>query len=150
MLAVRHPRVVERLVLQGPTVDPCARSLIRQIGRDILNGRREQQRSSAGIGRIDYAKAGPWRALSSMRRLIHDKIERRLAMVAAPCLILQGSRDPVVPLNWARCACDLLPNGQLMVVEGATHTMNYVYPMSFALAIDSFIRNEAKQLEYRK
>jgi pimeloyl-ACP methyl ester carboxylesterase len=41
MLAVLHPRAVERLVLQGPTVDPSARSLIRQIGRDILNGRLE-------------------------------------------------------------------------------------------------------------
>jgi pimeloyl-ACP methyl ester carboxylesterase len=80
-----------------------------------------------------------------MRRLIQDKIEKRLPRVVAPCLILVGSRDPVVPLNWAQWACDLLPDGQLMVIEGATHTMNYVYPLSFAQAIEPFIRSDPER-----
>ncbi|MGH8419592.1 MAG: alpha/beta fold hydrolase [Pseudomonas sp.] len=145
MLAVRHPSSVERLVLQGLTVDPQARTLLRQIGRDILNGRREQQRSSASIGRVDYAKAGPCRALSSMFRLIRDRIETRLPLVQSPCLILQGSRDPVVPHHWANRACDLLPDGRILLIEGATHTMNYVYPLSFAQAVDSFLQGHERQ-----
>lgn len=142
MFAVRYPQAVHRLVLQGPTIDPDARSLLRQVWRDLRNGRRERQRSSAGIGRVDYAKAGPWRALSSIRRLLHDRIEVRLPKIHVPCLILQGSRDPVVPLGWAQKACALLPDGRLQVIEGATHTMNYVYPHSFAQAIDGFLRED--------
>lgn len=147
MLAVRHPSVVRRLVLQGLTVDPHARNLLRQIGRDFLNGRRERERSSAGIGRIDYAKAGPLRAVTSMLRLIRDRIENRLALVRAPCLILTGSRDPVAPVQWARQACELLPNGRLMIIDGATHTMNYVYPFSFAQAVDEFLRQDVGEQE---
>jgi len=139
MLAVRHPAVVDRLVLQGLTVDADARNLFTQISRAFLNGRRERQRSSADIGRVDYAKAGPWRALTSMYRLIRDRVETRLPLIQAPCLILQGNRDLVVPTPWAQRACDLLPNGQFRLLEGATHTMNYVYPFSFAQAVADFL-----------
>ena len=38
-LAVRHPDLVERVVLQGPTMDPLARSTLRQIGRLLLDAR---------------------------------------------------------------------------------------------------------------
>ncbi|VEF11910.1 alpha/beta hydrolase fold protein [Pseudomonas fluorescens] len=142
MLAVRHPAVVDRLVLQGLTVNPDARNLFTQISRAVLNGRRERQRSSADIGRVDYAKAGPWRALTSMYRLIRDRVETRLPSIQSPCLILQGTRDPVVPTPWAQRACDLLPNGQFRLLEGATHTMNYVYPFSFAQAVADFLGEE--------
>ena len=142
MLAVRHPAVVDRLVLQGLTVNPDARNLFTQISRAVLNGRRERQRSSADIGRVDYAKAGPWRALTSMYRLIRDRVETRLPSIQSPCLILQGTRDPVVPTPWAQRACDLLPNGQFRLLEGATHTMNYVYPFSFAQAVADLLGEE--------
>lgn len=145
MLAMTDPDVVERLVLQGPTVDPAARSLPRQVLRDLRNGRREQYRSSATIGRIDYVKTGPWRALTSMCRLIHDRIEDRLPAISQPCLVVRGTRDPVVPAAWARRACELLPRGHLLEIEGATHTMNYVYPLSFAEAIDDFLKGRLDQ-----
>jgi len=147
MLAVRHPAVIRRLVLQGLTADPDARSLICQIGRDWLNGRRARYRSSAAIGRIDYAKAGPWRALASMHKLIRGKIEARLGLIQAPCLIVHGSRDPVAPLHWAQQACALLPHSLLLVLEGATHTLNYVDPWSFAQVIDDFLQGRDDESE---
>nr|WP_024308983.1 alpha/beta hydrolase [Pseudomonas sp. P818] len=139
-LAVRHPQRVERLVLQGPTVDPAARSLLPQLWRAVRNGRRERQRSSAAIGRIDYAKAGVWRVLGSIRQLLHYRIEDHLAAIEAPCLVVQGSRDPVAPPHWGEAVAARLPKGRLCLVEGATHTMNYVHPHSFAQLIDDFLR----------
>src|SRR5215204_5072385 len=38
-LALRYPELVERVVLQGPTMDPRARTARRQIARLLLNSR---------------------------------------------------------------------------------------------------------------
>jgi pimeloyl-ACP methyl ester carboxylesterase len=137
-LALRHPAVVDRLVLQGPTVDPQARNLVVQFWRDIVNGRREP-RPVGPLARIDYAKAGLWRALATARILIRDRIEERLPLIGAPALVLHGSRDPVSPEAWAEAAARLLPHGKLVVVQGGTHTMNYTYPAEFAAAVLPFL-----------
>jgi pimeloyl-ACP methyl ester carboxylesterase len=138
-LAVRHASVVDRLVLQGPTVDPRARNLFVQFWRDIINGRREPL-PMGPLARIDYAKAGLRRALLTARVLIRDRIEQRLPLIAAPTLVLHGSRDPVSPQQWAEEAARLLPHGRLVVVAGGTHTMNYTYPEEFAAAILPFLK----------
>jgi pimeloyl-ACP methyl ester carboxylesterase len=137
-LAVRHPDVVDRLVLQGPTTDPSARSLPRQIWRDLVNGRREPG-DVARIARIDYAKAGLARALATMRILVRDRIEDKLPLIDAPTLVVVGTRDPVVPQAWAEQVSKSLPNGQLVLIEGGTHTLNYAYPDEMAEAILPFL-----------
>jgi pimeloyl-ACP methyl ester carboxylesterase len=148
-LAVRHPAVVDRLVLQGPTVDPAARNLVVQFWRDIVNGRREP-RPMGPLARIDYAKAGLRRALATARILIRDRIEERLPLIAAPTLVLHGSRDPVSPQEWAEAATRLLAHGELVVVEGGTHTMNYTYPDEFAAAVRPFLEASDAAAEARR
>jgi pimeloyl-ACP methyl ester carboxylesterase len=138
--AMRYPHAVDRLVLQGPTVDRRARHLLTQVLRDRRNGKLEQARSSAPIGRIDYAKAGLVRAFSTMRALIDDRVEDRLLHIEAPTLVVAGTRDPVAPVDWAREVAERLPHGALLAIDGGTHTLNYVYPHSFALAIRPFLR----------
>jgi pimeloyl-ACP methyl ester carboxylesterase len=148
-LALRHRDVVDRLVLQGPTVDPQARNLVVQFWRDIVNGRREP-RPMGPLARIDYAKAGIRRALATARILIRDRIEERLPMIEAPTLVLHGSRDPVSPQQWAEEAARLLPRGKLVVVEGGTHTMNYTYPAEFAAAVRPFLEESDAAAEARR
>jgi pimeloyl-ACP methyl ester carboxylesterase len=137
--AARYPESVDRLVLQGPTVDATARSLATQVCRDWRNGRLERTRSSAQIGRIDYAKAGLLRALATMRVLVRDRIEHKLSRIEAPTLVVAGSRDPVAPLAWASEVAARIPRGMLTTIDGGTHTLNYVYPHSMALAIRPFL-----------
>jgi pimeloyl-ACP methyl ester carboxylesterase len=136
--AVRHPRMADRLVLQGPTVDPEARNLLIQIWRDLKNGRREPG-NVGRLARIDYAKARIATIVATMRFMIKDKIEDKLPAIPAPVLIVNGARDPVVPLAWVERAAALVPNGRLVLVEGATHTMNYAYPDEMAKAILPFL-----------
>lgn len=137
--AVRYPDCVDRLVFQGPTVDRHARFLPVQMVRDWRNGQLERARSPAGIARIDYAKAGIPRAIATMRVLMRDRIEDKLARIEAPTLVVNGSRDPVAPLEWAREVAQRLPRGELCVIDGGTHTLNYAYPHSMALAIRPFL-----------
>jgi pimeloyl-ACP methyl ester carboxylesterase len=144
-LAVRHPDVVDRLVLQGPTTDPRARSLPLQVWRDLINGRREPG-NVARIARIDYAKAGLARAFATMRILILDRIEEKLPLISAPTLVVHGTRDPVVPQAWAQEVAEMLPNGRLVLVEGGTHTLNYAYADEMAEAILPFLLAERPKL----
>ncbi|MFP4890187.1 alpha/beta fold hydrolase [Paraburkholderia sp. EG304] len=138
-LTARHPGDVRALVLQGPTADRGARHLPVQMWRALVNGRRERPHSPAAPARIDYAKAGLLRALATMRIMIRDRIENRLPLVRAPVLVVCGSRDPVSPREWAIEVTARLRAAQLIIIDGGTHTLNYVYPHSLALAIRQFV-----------
>jgi pimeloyl-ACP methyl ester carboxylesterase len=121
--AVRYPEAVDRLVLQGPSVDGRVRSLIAQ----------------ACAGRIDYAKAGIWRALSTLFMLRRDRIEQKLSRISAPALVVAGTRDSGAPLAWAEEVAARIPNGALVTVDGGTHTLAPFYPHSVASAIRPFL-----------
>lgn len=137
-LAVRHPSRVHRLVLQGPTIDPEARSLMRQIGRLIQNSRRE----SPGLGSLmlrDYWQAGIRRIVATIRMALRDRIEERLPQITAPTLVVRGEHDPLVPERWASRVTDLLPCGKLVTLPGCAHTINYTAPDAFVRAMRPFL-----------
>jgi pimeloyl-ACP methyl ester carboxylesterase len=143
--AVRHAWRVDRLVLQGPTTDPAARSFREQLRRIWRNSRLEKG-AMAAITRRDYAKAGWLQAWRTMRMVLNDRIEDKLPRIAAPVLVLVGSEDPLVPVAWARRVAELLPDGQLVVVPGASHTMNFVSPGEFSRAIQPFLLRPSVEL----
>ncbi|MDQ4028203.1 MAG: alpha/beta hydrolase, partial [Actinomycetota bacterium] len=62
-LALRAPVKVLGLVLQGPTIDPHARSWSRQVVRWVADGPREPQGIRLGLTLLrDYLDCGPRRA----------------------------------------------------------------------------------------
>jgi pimeloyl-ACP methyl ester carboxylesterase len=121
--AVRHPDRVAKLVLQGPTTDPEARSMLRTVARWLLNGRREG--SNPGFLLSEYRRAGFGRVLRTFRAMLDDRIEDKLPAVRAPALIVRGGQDPIVPQRWAETVAGLLPRGRLVVVPDAAHTLNH-------------------------
>lgn len=137
-LAIRHPDQVERLVLQAPTPDPAARSWTRQLWRILKNNRIEPNKPGL-TSLIDYAKAGVPRALGTFGLLMRDPIEAKLPKIAAPALVVRGTRDPVVPQGWAERAAGLLPRGRLALLEGGAHTLNHSHPGALAALILPFL-----------
>jgi 2-hydroxy-6-oxonona-2,4-dienedioate hydrolase len=137
--AGRHKAFVERLVLQGPTVDPHARTLFKQMVRLMKNSRLE----SPGLGTVmlrDYWRAG-WRGITASARMaLGDRPETKLQAITAPTLIVRGSRDVLVPQAWAESMVRLLPQGELLVMPGLAHTIVYTAPMRFAEAIVPFLK----------
>jgi 2-hydroxy-6-oxonona-2,4-dienedioate hydrolase len=136
--AARHARLVRRLVLQGPTVDPAARSLGKQFIRLVRNSRIE----SPGLGTLmirDYWRAGVRGIAATARMALHDRQELKLPHVSAPTLVVRGSRDVLVSQVWAEHMVKLLPNGQLLVIPGLAHTINYTAPALFVDAIRPFL-----------
>jgi 2-hydroxy-6-oxonona-2,4-dienedioate hydrolase len=140
-LAVRRPDLVDRVVLQGPTVDPDARSWRGQLARWVRNAPYERPAMSALIA-ADYWDAGLARVFHTFRDALDDPIERKLPAVTAPALVVRGEKDPIVPQRWAEDAARLLPKGRLVVVEGA-HTLNFAAPDPFVAAILPFLLEPA-------
>ncbi len=138
-LAVRNPARIERAVLQGPTMDPEARTTLRQAGRLALDGTREPP-SLLPIMLLDYLSAGLRRSLATFHHALEDRIEEKLPHVRVPTLVVRGDRDPIVPQRWAERVSRLLPEGRLVVVPGAAHTMNYAAPSELASVVRAFVR----------
>lgn len=136
--AVRHPQRLERLVLQGPTVDPQARTLPRQLLRLARNSLHEPK-SLGPISLRDYWAAGVKRAWGTMKLAMQDRIEDKLPRIQAPTLVVRGSRDPLVPRAWAERVASLLPNGTLREIPDAPHTINYSAPDEFLRVIAPFL-----------
>ena len=141
-LAVRYPERVERLVLQGPTMDPHARTASRQVGRWLATSVFE--RKSEGLVLLrDVLDLGLRRLVGMVEIGLNDPIEQKLPGVCVPTLVVRGSRDLIVPETWAEEATALLPDGRLVVVEGAAHTINYSQPAWLRDVIWPFLTGDA-------
>ncbi len=138
-LAVRRPELIDALVLAGPTMDPHARNARTQIARWIRDWPGE--RPSLALAHLrDFALAGPRRSLRTFQFALSDRIEEKLPRVQARTLVVRGERDPIVPQRWAEEASRLLPRGELAVIPGAPHCVNYSTPRAFVSLVSSYLQ----------
>ena len=139
-LAARRPELVSALVLLGPTTDPEVRSVPGQIWRWMKNSRVDK---SSGHGMVSaYLAAGLGRVLRTFRYSIEDRIEAKAPLIRAPTLVVSGSADPITPPHWVRRVCELLPDGRLMHLEGAGHSIHGLRPRELGVAIHDFLTGE--------
>jgi 2-hydroxy-6-oxonona-2,4-dienedioate hydrolase len=131
------PERVSHLILQGPTTDPAARSLLGQLRQWARNGRFEPPVRAAMIR--DYWQAGLVRAAATARYLLRDAIETKLPRVRVPTLVVRGEHDPMVPQRWADEVVGLLPDGRLALIPGAAHTVVYFAPRECAEVVRTFL-----------
>ena len=136
-VATRHPARLSRAVLVGPTLDPAARSLVRQAGRLALDGPREPAAELPWVA-ADYLRCGPSRMLRTLRDALAPDVEERLPRMDLPVLLVRGRADPVAPQPWLEHAADLLPDARVVVVPGA-HAVNYSHPAELADVIVPFL-----------
>jgi pimeloyl-ACP methyl ester carboxylesterase len=141
--ARRYPQMVECVVLVGPTTDPQGSSLREQLRRWHQNDPHEPIEKRYICWR-DYLDCGLGQVVRSFRASLADHIEGNLPHVKAPTLVVRGSRDPIVPLRWAEEATRLLPNGKLVVIPGAYHTVNFSSPLELVRVIRPFFREHLK------
>ena len=139
-LAVREPERVAAAVLVGPTVDPRARTALRQLARLVATAVFEPP----GLWLIvagEYAVFGPRRALVTLREMLGDRIEAKLPRVPARALVVRGARDVIVPQRWAEEATALLPHGRLAVVPRRGHAVNYNAPRELKRLVVALLRS---------
>lgn len=142
--AARHPTQVDRMVLQGPTVDRSRseHTLPMILVRWLLNATREPSSLSAippATPSFEYTRAGLGRVIRTTRLMLENRIEEALPRVSAPTLVVRGSRDPIASQQWAEQVTRLLQDGRLVVVPGAAHTMNHHAALELARVVRPFL-----------
>ena len=86
----------------------------------------------------DYWQCGLRRLIGTFRYALQDRIEEKLPYVRVPTLVVRGGKDPIVPQRWCEEAVRLLPQGRLVVIPGAGHTVNYNSPVELARVVREF------------
>lgn len=140
-LAQWDPHRVDRLALLGPTTDPAARSVPRQVGRLALDVLMERP-SLPWLHVPDYARCGPRRIVQTLKHLMEDAIEERAPWVRAPTLVLRGGRDVLVSEAFARELAARLPAGEYAQLPGSPHAGNYSSPELASSAVTAFLSRE--------
>ncbi|WP_337062565.1 alpha/beta fold hydrolase [Kineococcus sp. G2] len=140
-VATRFPERVERLVLEGPTPDPAYRSPVKQYAR-VLRNMLFEPPSLNSVYQADYASARGVRVFAQLARTVDDPIEERLPLVQAPTLVVRGRHDQTLSQEWAERVTGMLPQGRLVVVEGAAHNVHYAAPHIAARLIHTFLISE--------
>jgi pimeloyl-ACP methyl ester carboxylesterase len=136
--AVRHPDRVRNIVLSGPVVDRHARKPLVQILR-ALRVYFYEKPSLITIHAVDYAQAGLSVFVRSMKSMLEYPIEDKLRHIHDPVLVVRGEHDFIVPQYWAEEVAALLPQGRLVILEGAAHTTNYSTPRKLVRACRPFL-----------
>lgn len=137
-LALRHAELVQRLILTGPTMDPRARTIPREVVRWLKNVPYEPP-ALLGIVLRDFLDMGFRRFFATLRESVRDPVELHLPHIAAPTLVVRGTRDTVVSQRWAEEVARLLPQGHLVVLPGAAHDLTYSSAAALARVIRAFL-----------
>ncbi len=118
--AARHPQLVDRLVLIGPTVNPRERTIAKQTLRFLQDMAVVDPRVLA-IGAALYTEAGPRWYAANLRPMIDHRIEAALPLISADTLVIRGEKDKVTPRYWGEEIAALAPHGRLCEVPGRGH-----------------------------
>jgi 2-succinyl-6-hydroxy-2,4-cyclohexadiene-1-carboxylate synthase len=167
-LAVAHPEVVGRLVLESPSAgiaDPAARTARRRAD-DALADRIETEGIAAFVDdwernpvfashaalpaerarhiramRLANDPAGLAASLRAAGQGAMEPLHDRLAEVAAPTLVITGDLDTVGRPRAGQVAAGI-PGARLEVVDGAGHTPHDEQPEAFARLVSAFLQED--------
>ncbi|MDQ6860330.1 MAG: alpha/beta hydrolase [Verrucomicrobiota bacterium] len=140
-VAVKAPDRVATLAMIGPTLDPAASAVRIQTLR-LLRDALHEPFSLWLKWLFDFFRAGPRRAFGTTREMFRDPIENQLPRVTAPTLVMRGGIDPTVPQSAAVAVARLLPNSELLVIEGEPHCAHYTAPLAVWRAIELHVGSE--------
>jgi 2-hydroxy-6-oxonona-2,4-dienedioate hydrolase len=84
-------------------------------------------------------RAGIRRPARLYLNALHDPVEAKLPSVIVPTLVVRGEQDGIVSSAWASDVTRLLPNGRLVEIPGAAHTVNYSAPRELVAVVEPFL-----------
>lgn len=154
-LAARHPELIGRLVLcDSAGLRPKRgwryrrRVAVAKLGRVVglfgAPGRKLQDRMRSRVASSDYAEASP-AMRETFRRVIAENLADRLPRISAPSLLVWGDADEDTPLWMGERMEELLPDGALVVFEGAGHFAYADQPGRFAQLTRTFLCEQPRQ-----
>ena len=129
-LARKYPERVGGLVLVGPTVGEQAIPFWRYALGLLLDGVREPPIYNLKLAHM-YAQMGIPRYLATTRKMLEDQPLRSASKIGAPCLVLRGQYDGIIPDAVARRLAAALPHGEFQRLYGTAHALQFSRPREF-------------------
>jgi pimeloyl-ACP methyl ester carboxylesterase len=147
-LAIRHPDVVEALVLAAPaglwgegglnlaTASP------QEIAVALFGRPPTEPPSPELIERSTHNRANMAR-LSQPRPRFDPELQEKLAQIKAPTLLLWGTADHLILPKQAQYFQERIPNIRFVSIEGGPHVLSAAAPEEFLAAVREFLRTPA-------
>jgi pimeloyl-ACP methyl ester carboxylesterase len=137
-LARRHPARVGKVVLVGPTTGTHFVSVGQYLLGLMLDSLREPLRYNGLLLRM-YWQMGPIRYFATAKAMLEDDPLDDPAAVAAPCMVIRGERDAILPEPVARRLAAAIPRGDFATVEGVAHAVQFSAPDRFTRIALAFL-----------
>ena len=96
----------------------------------MLDGTQELLDYTLRLTRM-YAQMGVPRYLATPLKMLEDEPLNHADEVQAPCLILRGARDGIIPDRIARRLAAALPHGEFQRLPRAAHALQFSRPREF-------------------
>ena len=132
------PERLAGLVLIGPTTDPAA-SWPRLAGRWLATARHEDPRQVPSLAQ-QYTRTGVATILRAMDAARRDRIDRVLAGVACPMLVLRGRHDRICPPAWAAALVRRTRRGTACTLHVGAHMLPLTHGAAVADRVAAFLR----------
>jgi len=136
-MARRHPDRVGRLVLIGPTTGGRGESLARYGVGLLRDGAFEPPHYNFVLAQM-YAQMGLPRYLTTVKSMLDDDPLGEAGLVSAPCLIIRGGNDGIIPEHAARALVDALPQAKYQEIPKSAHALQFSHPKEFVQAAWEF------------
>lgn len=94
------------------------------------------ERTTADLRRADWDMA-----VGGLKALVRQDYSPLLANISQPALVICGGRDYSIPVSDSRLAAQMLPQAQLMVLDGVHHQPMDESPQVFFDALRAFLAN---------
>jgi pimeloyl-ACP methyl ester carboxylesterase len=163
--ALKYPRRLDRLVLVatafgGPNMIPVPPEAVRALTPDPTLSPEEKIRVSMPVAfadrrwpeehRDEFEQIVAWRleypqppeaAMAQAMAGLTFNTEERLKEIAAPTLIIAGTRDNVVPPRNAELLAAAIPGACLDLIDGAGHVLNIEHAERFNADVIAFLES---------
>jgi 3-oxoadipate enol-lactonase len=155
-LVLDHPKRCDRLVLACTYAFNMATSrewleghlvpiLVRVLGpRRVATLIVSRVATQLGKERVDWltglmADQDRTLMVSAWRETMAFDSRRRLAEIACPTLVVAASNDQAVPMHHARMLHDGITGSQLLIIDGADHTLIWTHSDELVRVTDEFL-----------
>ncbi|WP_309064230.1 alpha/beta fold hydrolase [Microbacterium sp.] len=133
-LGAQRPELTRAVVVIGPVADARHRTLFGQSRALFVDTLGEPPGANALVF-TDYLRCGPRWYLTQLRHMLGYPIERRVADLRMPLVIVRGARDPIAGREWCERLRDAARTGSLTEIPGRVHNAQHSAPAAVAAAI---------------
>ena len=140
--AWRYRERTRGLLLIGPTSDPAARTVPRQLGRLAASALFERPSLALWLA-VDYTRAGLRVLWTEARSTLTHHLEDHLPKIRVAAQVVRGERDAVAPERWTRTVARLLDSPAPKVIPRSGHAVHYADPAAVAEVALAFVRSLA-------